>query len=45
MDAFWQATGSPTSRCSAQSEARTNDLDVGVAAATPWPHAMKAEDE
>ena len=45
MDAFWQATGSPMSRCSARSEARTNDLDFGVAAATPQSHRIWAGDE
>jgi hypothetical protein len=44
MNAFWQATGPPTSRRSARSEARTNGFDVGVAAATPLPHLLEGED-
>jgi len=45
MSLLWQATGSPNSRRSARSGARTNGLDFGVAAATPRPRVVEAGDE
>ena len=43
MIADEQATGPPVSRWSARSEARTNDLDTGVAAATRSPDGVSVE--